>query len=82
MKTSRGANMAKRTKRGTIDKPEVLARLREGRRGALLVCATAKIDCDEYRAAERVAAAVDDLAGRLTGNAILFHAPPHISGED
>jgi hypothetical protein len=35
-----------------------------------------------YRAAKRVADAVDDLAGRLTGNASLFHAPPHISGED
>ena len=74
--------MAKRTKRGTINKPEVLARLKEGRRGAMLVCATAKIYGDEYRAAERVADAIDDLAGRLTGYAGLFHSPPHISGED
>ena len=40
--------MAKRTRRGTIDKPEVLAKLHEGRRGAMLVCATAEIDGNEY----------------------------------
>jgi hypothetical protein len=74
--------MVKRTTRGTINKPVVLAKLQEGRRGAMLVCATAKIDSEEYRAAERVAEAVDDLAGWLTGDASLFHAPPHISGED
>ena len=73
--------MVRRSKRGSINKPVVLAKLKEGRKGAMLVCATAKIGGDEYRAAERVAEAVDDLAEQLTGDAALFHAPSHSSGD-
>jgi hypothetical protein len=39
--------MARRTKRGAINKHEAMTRLQEGRRGAQLVCAQAKIESGE-----------------------------------
>lgn len=60
--------MSNRTKRGHIQKDQVLEKLGVGRSGAVQVCTEAKINSDEYRAAGAVMTAIDDLAGELTGN--------------
>jgi hypothetical protein len=60
-------------RRGHISKKEVLEQLGVGRRGALQVCREAKVNSVEYRAAEDVSAAIDDLAEILTGDAKYFH---------
>ncbi len=65
--------MSNRTKRGFIKVELALERLRSGREGAIQVCREAKINSPEYRAAQGLAEAVDELAGLLTGDKGYFH---------
>ena len=64
--------MIQRTKRGYIDKNLVVPLLKEGRLGAIQVKTQAKIGSDEYRTAERVLVALEELAEALTGNSRYF----------
>ena len=57
----------RRSRRGYVRKEKALIALKVGRDGAIKVCIEAKINTPEYRAAQRVSKAVDDLADALTG---------------
>lgn len=74
--------MIRRSGRGQVDRDTVLANLREGREGALLVCMKAKTGSAEYAAAGRVIEAIDGLAEVLTGNRELFWLPLRYSRDD
>lgn len=65
--------MSRRTKRGFIEKDQVLEKVAVGRQGAIQVRIEAKINSDEYRAAGDVIDAIDKLAGTLTGDESHFH---------
>lgn len=65
--------MSGRTRRGFVSKDQVLEKLSIGRQGAIQVCTEAKINSPEYRAATDVTAAIDRLAGALTGDEGHFH---------
>ena len=67
----------RRTKRGFINKQQVLEKLEEGRAGAIQIRREAKINSDEYRAAGEVSDAIDELAGKLTGDKTHFHLKGH-----
>jgi hypothetical protein len=64
-------------RRSSIDIHTTLANLRAGRRGALSVCMSARINSTEYVAAGMVVDAVDDLVAHLTGDTKLLHATAH-----
>ncbi|UWR62775.1 hypothetical protein [Phaeobacter inhibens] len=68
--------MSQRTRRGFVKKAEVLEKLSVGRRGSIQVCTEAKIGSDEYRAAQSVTSAIDNLAEVLTGDSTYFHLKP------
>jgi acyl dehydratase len=59
-----------------VKKDEVLEKLSVGRRGAIQVSTEAKIGSDEYRAAQSVTDAIDNLAELLTGDSRYFHIQP------
>jgi|GEM_PF-2503980 len=63
-------------RRGYINKSEVLEKLQAGRAGAVQVCTQAKIGSKEYQLAGHVRQAIDDLAGKLTGNPEFFWTRP------
>ena len=73
--------MTRRTGRGVINTKAVLLSLKEGRSGAIRVCREAKINSPEYKAAQAVTEAIDDLAEKLTGNREFFWTVPHGAGQ-
>ena len=60
--------VARRSTRGSVNKPAILERLKEGRKGAIQVCTEAKINGPEYLAAQVVTDAIDTLAEEITGD--------------
>ncbi|KZM49164.1 hypothetical protein [Labrenzia sp. OB1] len=64
--------MSRRSRRGLINKTEVLQKLQTGRAGAVQVCAQAEIGSKEYKLAGYVQEAIDDLADKLTGDREVF----------
>ncbi|SCZ73427.1 hypothetical protein SAMN04488118_11721 [Epibacterium ulvae] len=71
--------MSQRTRRGFVKTDEVLAKLEVGRRGAIQVSTEAKIASPEYRAAQSLTNAIDNLAEILTGDPSYFHLKPATS---
>lgn len=65
--------MSQRSKRGFVNKIEVLEKLSAGRAGAIQTHREAKINSPEYRAASGVTEAIDRLAEELTGDPKYFH---------
>ncbi|ERP95725.1 hypothetical protein Q669_29595 [Labrenzia sp. C1B10] len=63
-------------RRGFINAEEVLKKLEVGRAGAIQVCTQAKIGSAEYRSANHITEAIDDLAEKLTGDRTYFHGKP------
>ena len=60
-------------RRGYIKKDKALLNLKTGRNAAIQVCREAKIKSEEYRAAIKIADAIDDLVELLTGDKSYFH---------
>lgn len=64
--------MNQRTGRGHVKKHQVMEKLGVGRVGAIQVRQEAKIKSDEYRAAQGVLDAIDELSETLTGDREYF----------
>lgn len=66
-----------RPKRSSFDLKQTLNRLQAGRRGALSVCMSVRINSPEYEAASQMLMAVDNLVEHLVGDKSHLHASAH-----
>lgn len=64
----------------TATRTEVLPAIEAARRASVRICTEAKIGGAEYEAAGKAMAALDDLAGALTGNREIFWSKHHGTG--
>ena len=66
-----------KARRSSCDMTTVLQNLRIGRSGAISICMSVRVNSPEYRAADTVVEAVDDLVACLTGDQTLLHTSAH-----
>ena len=64
-------------KRSSLDLKQTLTRLHAGRRGALSVCMSVRINSTEYEAASQMIKATDNLVEHLVGDKHHLHATAH-----
>jgi hypothetical protein len=72
--------MVRRSGRGSINRAQVLERLRIGREGAIQIQREAKIGSPEYQSAETLMRAIDSVAALLTGDDAYFRLGNHGHG--